>query len=130
MDSLRSVFSRVTYTQVVEFVPEKYHDEEINAQSISPSNISTIKDIPDDIIILILNTHLEGGIYLIEKIIGDAVLHGCLDVLEYIKSVRGFDNLTHIDYYWEAVRVIQVYSCSQKIMQQHTRRHYFKTPKI
>ena len=24
----------------------------------------------------------------------------------------------------------ETYSCSQKIMQQHTRRHYFKTPKF
>jgi hypothetical protein len=64
-----------------------------------------MQDIPDDIIRIILNTYLpEIGISLAEKIIGDAVLHGCVDVLKYIKSIRGFDFTNSRNYYLDAVR--------------------------
>lgn len=41
-----------------------------------------------------------------------------------------FGTFGNMDHSTEAPSNRFYYSCSQKIMQQHTRRHYFKTPKF
>ena len=121
--------SCVTYTPDERFVPEEENiDRSISLSDIQPiltancqlpirsipmsicpfngqSIVTTIKDIPNPIIKIILNTYLpEFGMSLAEKIIGDAVLHGCVDVFEYINSVIGFDFSNSRDYYLDAVR--------------------------
>jgi hypothetical protein len=114
-------FSRVTHTPIQRFVPEEKNiDRSISLSGIQPiitancqlpirsngqSIVTTIKDIPNPIIKIILNTYLpEFDMSLAEKIIGDAVLHGCVDVFEYINSVIGFDFSNSRDYYLNAVR--------------------------
>ena len=110
MDFIRSVFSRfrcfsrvTTYTAVEKFYPEEYPDEIIRRLIPDECVFISMKDIPNDIIVAILNTHLpEFEMSLAEKIIEEAISHGCIDVLEYIKSVRGFRNLRKRDYYWDS----------------------------
>jgi hypothetical protein len=58
-----------------------------------------------------------------------------LDVYDFLDIHIEKQTLSMLDYLpYDITEIILkkcgYYSCSQKIMQQHTRRHYFKTPKF